>query len=348
MKRRNFISKNMLAGASLPLMYTSLGLSNQKTENNSNSTPIPGLPCQKIENHASTNDEVIIERLLEGRPHQGKVLAVIQPHCDDIAYFAAGTVAKLIYEGYTGFLIRTTNDDAAGAGESMGERVLNNEKDNEAVAKVLDLKKVYSLNYNNHRMNEYNIQDIIGRLIFLFRLLQVDTLVCYDPWGHYEENPDHYVTAKAVEAARWMAGSAADYPEQLEVIKPHSVTERYYFARGPQLVNRVVDISNFIDKKAESNVVCKTQGAGHGGFLLKNKLAAKGQKLSILGNDEHTANLNYVKEFVLDMDSEYQRGVPSDKKIGEKYGLAWAEQFHYIGPTVSTIDGYIRKNAVSK
>ena len=206
-----------------------------------------------------TNDEVIIERLSEGRPHKGKMLAVIQPHCDDVPYFAAGTVAKLIYEGYTGYLIRTSNDDAAGAGESMGARVLNNEKDNEAVAKVLGLKKVYSLNYSNHRMSEYNIQEITGRLIFLFRLLQIDTLICYDPWGHYEENPDHYVTAKAVEAARWMAGSVTDYPEQLEVVKPHAVQERYYFARGPQLINRVVDISKFIDKKAESNVVCKTQ-----------------------------------------------------------------------------------------
>jgi len=45
-------------------------------------------------------------------------------------------------------------------------------------------------------------QELIGRLIFLFRLLKANTLVSYDPWGHYEENPDHYVTARAVEAAR--------------------------------------------------------------------------------------------------------------------------------------------------
>ncbi|MEI6679405.1 MAG: hypothetical protein WCL21_12405 [Mariniphaga sp.] len=44
-------------------------------------------------------------------------------------------------------------------------------------------------------MDEYNIQEIKGRLIFLFRLLKVDTLICYDQWGLYEENPDHYITA---------------------------------------------------------------------------------------------------------------------------------------------------------
>jgi len=301
------------------------------------------------ENPFATDEEIIIERFSEGRPHEGKVLAVIQPHNDDIPLFAGGTVAKLIAEGYTGYLIRTTNDEAAGRGETMGERVLNNEKDNEALVKVFGLKKAYNLDYRNHRMDENNIQEIKGRLIFLFRLLKVDTLICYDPWGQYEENPDHYITAKAVEAARWMAGMSTDYPEQLEVVQPHTVKEMYYFARGPQIANRIVDISRFIDKKVESIIACKTQGpGGDHGAQLRRKLDEKGSKLSLLGDSDETANFNYVKEFVLDIDSQYLRGVPSDKKTGEKYGLDWAEQFHYIGPTTSAIDGYIQKNAIPK
>ena len=231
----------------------------------------------------------------------------------------------------------------------MGERVLNNEKDNEALVKVFGLKKAYNLDYRNHRMDENNIQEIKGRLIFLFRLLKVDTVISYDPWGQYEENPDHYVTAKAVEAARWMAGMSTDYPEQLEVVKPHTVKEMYYFARGPQLVNRIVDISRFVDKKVESIVACITQGpGGDHGARLRKKLAEEGLKLSVLGDDDNTANFNYVKKFVLDIDSEYMRGVPSDKKIGEKYGLAWAEQYHYIGPKPSLLNDYIKKNAVTR
>ena len=50
--------------------------------------------------------ELVIERSLAGRPHVGKVLAAIQPHSDDLPLFAAGTVAKLVTEGYTGCLIR--------------------------------------------------------------------------------------------------------------------------------------------------------------------------------------------------------------------------------------------------
>ena len=94
------------------------------------------------------------------------------------------------------------------------------------------------------------------RLIFLFRLLKVDTVVSYDPWSQYEENPDHYVTAKAMEAACWMAGTSKDYPEHFDAgLKPHSVGEKYYFARGPQIVNRVVDTSTVMERKISTNLL---------------------------------------------------------------------------------------------
>lgn len=333
MKRRNFISRSLVLGTLFPVAYHSSEMSE--------------FPYDRYLNPVDWDEKIIIEKPLEGKPHKGKVLAVIQPHNDDIPIFAGGTVAKLIHEGHTGHLIRTTNDEAAGRGNSTGERVLNNEKDNEALVKVFGLEKAYNLDYRNHRMDENNIQEIKGRLIFLFRLLKVDTIICYDPYGQYEENPDHYVTARAVEAARWMAGMSTDYPEQLEVVQPHTVKEMYYFARGPQIVNRIVDISNFIDKKVESIVACVTQGpGGNHGAALRKKLQNEGRRLEFLGDNDNAANFNYVKKFVLDIDSAYLRGVPSDKKVGEKYGLEWAEQFHYIGPSGSAINGFIEKNAL--
>ena len=77
-----------------------------------------------------------------------------------------------------------------------------------------------------------------------------------------------------------------------------------------------VDISRFIDIKVESNVVCKTQGpGGNNGARLRERLAKEGKKLEILGDDDKTANFNYIKEFILEQ----------DRINGEKYGLAWAE-----------------------
>lgn len=292
-------------------------------------------------------DDVVVERSQSGQPHKGKVLAAIQPHSDDLSLFAAGTVAKLIREGYEGYLIRTTNDDHAGRGETVGDVVKNNIVDNEAVAKALGLKKVFDLGYRNHMMDNYSMQDIRGRLIFLFRLLKVDTIISYDPWGHYEENPDHYITAKAVEAARWMSGGGRDYPEHLAAgLQPHGVSERYYFARGPQLVNRIVEITDTLEQKIDANLANVTQGpSGENGSLLRKRLEREGKYLPLLGNTDEEANRNYIKHFVLDMDSKHLRGVPSDKEIGKPYNLEWAEAFHYIGPEPSVMTKYIEEHA---
>ena len=74
MERRDFIGKGM----ALPFI----------------NNPHPKYPNPEIE------EEVFIERAQVGQPHQGKVLAAIQPHCDDMALFAGGTVTKLIKEVY--------------------------------------------------------------------------------------------------------------------------------------------------------------------------------------------------------------------------------------------------------
>ncbi len=281
--------------------------------------------------------DVFIERPQPGKPHAGKVLAAIQPHADDIPIYAAGLVLKLIDEGYTGYLIRTTNDDMTGPG-GIGEGVWANERDNLEVARLMGLKQVFDLNYGNHQMDGISKPELRCRLIFLIRLLRVDTVISYDPWGTYEENPDHYVTAQCVEAACWMAGMRKDYPEHFAAgLKPHSVRERYYFARGPQLVNRVVDISAVIDRKVEVNLANRAQGpAGETGARLRRSLAEKGLRLPLLGDDDQTANRRYIKEFVLGMNRE----------IGRRYGLEYAEAYHYIGPAAPAVDDYVRRHAV--
>jgi LmbE family N-acetylglucosaminyl deacetylase len=281
--------------------------------------------------------DVQTERTQPGKPHAGKVLAAIQPHADDIPIFAGGLVLKLIHEGYTGYLIRTTNDDHTGPG-SVGEGVLANERDNLAVASAFGMKKAYDLYYRNHMLDSVSPLELRLRLIFLFRLLKVDTVICYDPWAHYEENPDHYVTARAVEAACWMSGMGKDYPEHFDAgLSPHSVTEKYYFARGPQYVNRVVDITDFMNQKIAINILNGAQGpAGQSGARLRSRLTERGLRLPLLGNDDETANREYTRQFVLDRDAE----------IGKKFGLAYGEAYHYIGPERTKVEDYIRKNAV--
>ena len=282
--------------------------------------------------------QITIERRLTGKPHTGKVLAAIQPHCDDIPIFAGGSVLKLIEEGYTGYLITMTDDSMAGTGISIADIELKNERDTVEVGKRLGLKESFFLNYPNHNMDAWPLVEIRARLVFLFRLLKVDTVFVYDPSALYERNPDHSITAKAVESACWMAGSEWDYPEHFRAgLKTHAPGEKYYFARGPQLVNRVVDISDFIDGKVWANLANVTQGpAGNTGAQLRQRLAAQGKRLPLLGNDDETANKQYTKYFAL------QR----DRFRGQTHGLQYAEYFHYIGRDESGVQDYVSRNAV--
>src|ERR1700690_3310511 len=73
--------------------------------------------------------DVFIERAATGQPHKGKVLALITPHLDDGPFFACGTVAKLLKEGYTGYFIRTSNDEKDSYNLTPGETVAANERD---------------------------------------------------------------------------------------------------------------------------------------------------------------------------------------------------------------------------
>lgn len=290
----------------------------------------------------------VVERSAAGQPHKGKVLLALQAHSDDIPLFAAGTVAKLIEEGYTGYLVRATNDDmgdAPGLGTtgSIGEHVLGNERDNAEVARVLGCRRHFDLNYNNHRMGDVSLNELICRLVFLIRLLKVDTVVSWDPWAHDEENPDHHMLARGVEAACWMAGRAHDWPEQLAAgLDVKTVGDKYYFARRPE-ITRVVDISRQIDKKIDANRANVAKGpGGRSGSRLRAELAKSNRRLPLLGDDDVTADRNYIKHFLLDRSRE----------LGKRYGVEYAEAFHYVPAGAAgadrdpRIDSYVKENAV--
>jgi LmbE family N-acetylglucosaminyl deacetylase len=283
----------------------------------------------------ATSSNITIEKPTPGTPHRGKVLALITPHLDDGPIFASGTIAKLLKEGYTGYFIRTSNDEKDSFDLSLGETVLANERDTASMIATLGLKKTFDLSYRNHRMDDVGRTELRGRLIFLFRLLRVDTVFSYDPWGHYEENPDHYVTAQAVEAACWMSGGKLDLPEHFAAgLKPHSVSEKYYFARGPQLVNRVVDIAPTLDTKLSTIHSCRTM-VTHMVKDLNASLAERKLRLPALSGSDESA----IREFT--SVAFRQR----DADTGRKHGLEYAEEFHYIGPD-SSLDQYISRNAV--
>ena len=288
----------------------------------------------------AAGEEVVVVKSERGQPHRGKVFAAVHAHLDDIPYYASGLCAKLMSEGYTGYIVRTSNDEKYG-GRSTAQNILSNEEDHFRMAAALGFKDVFDFYYQNHDMNGISYIDLRGRLILIFRFLKVDTVISFNPWGQGEEDSDHWVTGRAVEEACWMAGMPNDFHEHLEAgIQPHTVTERYYLcARPGQPFNRVVDISAHLEKKIDAIVECKSRGEGSRGSLVRAQLARQGKRLPLLGNDDRAADRAYARQFLVDADREY----------GKPHNLEFAERFYYLDqrrPAKSKAEEYIEKNAV--
>ena len=140
-----------------------------------------------------------------------------------------------------------------------------------------------------------------------------------------------------------MAGRAHDFPEHFAAgLKPKTVQDKYYFARRPE-ITRVVDISHQIDKKVDAIRANVAKGpGGHSGSRLRAELAKRNQRLPLLGDDDLTADRNYIREFDL----------THNRELGKQYGVEYAEAFHYVPAGASgadldpRVDEYIKQHAV--
>lgn len=285
------------------------------------------------------NANIKLIRQQSGRPYAGKVFAAVQAHLSDVPFYAAGLCAKLIAEGYTGYLIRTTNDEKSGGG-TIAHNILSNEQENLKMAAAVGFKDVFDLYYRSHFMDGIAAIEIQSRLVLLFRALKVDTLITFHPSAEGDLDADHHATGYAAHEAAGMAGLHNDFDEHFEAgFQPHAVQDRYcFYARSGQPFNCVVDISSQAAKKLDAIAECKSQGGGNSGSLLRARLAKEGKRLAILGDDDHTADREYARHFLLDDSRQY----------GKPYRFEFAERFFYIDdrqPAKSKVDEFVDAHA---
>jgi LmbE family N-acetylglucosaminyl deacetylase len=187
------------------------------------------------------------------RPFAGRVLVVVTCHADDFSIFAGGSIQKLIDQGYTGYLVRVTDDEKSG-GPDPQHNAAQNDREVREVAQILGLRAVYSLNFKNDELGRVPHDRLRDAIMGYLRRLKADTIYTFDPYASYgEENPDHLATGRAAEDAARNAGNPRYSPEQIRSgIAPHTVSDAYYWSRAPIDVNVVTDISAYLDRKMEA------------------------------------------------------------------------------------------------
>lgn len=280
-----------------------------------------------------------VEKTVSGQPHKGKVFVAVHAHLDDVPYFAAGLCAKLIAEGYTGYLVRTTNDEHSGGGTNA-HNILSSEQEHANMAAALGFKDVFELYYRKDRMEEISKVDLRGRLMLIYRMLKADTVISFHP-DQPGQHADHLITGHVAAEAASLCATPAENWEHVEAgFAARPVYERYYFSTSADApFNRVVDIGPHIEKKIDAIAECKSQGGGNLGSQLRARLTGQGKRLPLLGNDDRTADREYIRRFLLDPYRDFAK----------PHNLQYAERFFYVDdrpPSRTKVDEYVSKNAV--
>ncbi len=185
-----------------------------------------------------------------------KRVLVIVAHADDMEFMAGGTIAKMASLGYEVREVIATNNERGTLDPEWDTRFTADTRREEARrgAKVLGVnREVEFLGYEDGWLGGTPIIELREKCMRAIRKHKPDILFTWDAFTPYEEHPDHRAIAVAATEAVAFSALPLYHPEHRdEVLEPHYVGERYFFAKSPRDVNKVVDISQQIERKIDA------------------------------------------------------------------------------------------------
>ncbi len=179
-----------------------------------------------------------------------KTALAICPHADDAAAFLGGTLTKFADDGWRTVLVRVTDDARDSVGSSIAETRATNTAELAEAARLMGVAEIVELGYETDCLADVSEVALRERIVYFFRKFRPYAVFTFDPFGLYEGNMDHIVTAQAVEEAFWVSCFDLHYPEHMaEGLEPFSVCERWYYGRQLPGKNYFVDITEQFDRK---------------------------------------------------------------------------------------------------
>ncbi len=247
-----------------------------------------------------------------------RTVLVICPHADDAAAFCGGQVIKFAQEGWRVVMVRVTDDRTDSVGLSYEDTIRTNTEQMKTAAHIIGVDEIVELGYVTDCLGDVSRVEIREKFIRLFRQYRPYAVMSFDPYAQYEPNLDHVVTSQAVEEAYWTATFDKHHPEHLEQgLQPHSVCERWYFARQLPAINCAIDIGNVIDQRIDA-LAAHVEMMRNTLNQLKLQANTWGRRIPLLDEAIETGNLH-------DMLSVWVRA--RARKWGEQFGMEYAEVY---------------------
>jgi LmbE family N-acetylglucosaminyl deacetylase len=252
-----------------------------------------------------------------------KRVLVIVAHADDMEFFAGGTIAKMASLGYEIREVIATNNERGTLDPDWSTRFTADTRREEARrgAAVLGVNAdVEFLGYEDGRLSETPLNELRERCMRLIRSHKPDVLFTWDPWAPYEEHGDHRSIGLAATEAAAFCNFPLYHPEHGdEGLAPHYVGERYFFAKSPRDVNKVVDISETVERKIDAlcEHVCQMEMTV---AELQTHLAASGLDAPMLAEAD-------PKNYRPIIETMIRRWAGA---VGKRAGFAFGEEFRRV------------------
>jgi LmbE family N-acetylglucosaminyl deacetylase len=164
-----------------------------------------------------------------------KIILAVGAHPDDIDFSASGTLAKGIKEGATVYYLICTNGNRGSDDPKMTHQKLARirKKEQLAAAKILGVKKVFFLNYEDGQLeNSLHLKEKIAKVIRKVRpniIFTTDPTIIYSQKRGYINHPDHRACGQAtLDAIYPLARDRLSFlHHEKNGLKPHKVEEVY-------------------------------------------------------------------------------------------------------------------------
>ncbi len=252
-----------------------------------------------------------------------KKVLVIVAHADDMEFMAGGTIARMADMEYEVRQVIATNNERGTLEPGWSAQFTADARREEARAgaKVLGVSAdIEFLGYEDGRLSETPLNELRERCMRAIRRHRPDIIFTWDPFSPYEEHQDHRSVAMAATEAAAFSHFPLYHPEhRQEGLAPHYVGERYYFAKAPRDVNKVVDISGYIGRKIEA-LCAHTCQMEMTLMDLQTQLAASGLDIPLLRDAD-------PKQYRPLIEMQIKAWAAS---TGKRAGFAYAEEFRRV------------------
>ncbi len=188
---------------------------------------------------------------------KNKTILAIGAHPDDLDFAFGATIAKAASQGAKIYYLLATKGQCGSNDKNINseELAVIRAGEQRQAAKVLGVRQVYFLNYNDGEL----VADIElkEKVVIYLRKLKPELVFTMDP-SHffYKEfgfvnHSDHRAIGEAVlDASYPLARDLLSFPEhEIMGLKPHKVKELFFPTFQPDEANCFIDVSKYLTKK---------------------------------------------------------------------------------------------------